>query len=40
MPASRIIWLPSESVSSTHEVFPPYRAMSGVGVGIDPRVPQ
>src|SRR5262245_43806314 len=40
VPQSRMITVPSEALTSTQEVFPPYRAVFGPGAAIDPRVPQ
>src|SRR5215217_2036 len=40
LPASSTSTLPSDSVTSTHEVLPPYRAVCGPGAGIEPRAPQ
>src|SRR5262245_21560056 len=40
VPASRIRVEPSESSSSTHDVFPPKRFISGPGAGTEPRAPQ
>src|SRR5690348_2854979 len=40
VPASRASSEPSERVTPTQEVLPPYRMVSGPGDGIEPRVPQ
>src|SRR5262245_21227694 len=40
VPASMISVEPSESSSSTQEVLPPYRFISGPGAGTEPRAPQ
>src|SRR5438477_9797458 len=40
VPASRIRSDPVLSRTSTQAVLPPYRTVSGPGVGIEPRVPQ
>jgi hypothetical protein len=40
LPASRIRSRPLGLVTLTQDVLPPYRAVRGPGVGIDPRVPQ
>src|ERR1044071_762898 len=40
LPASRMTSLPSAHLTSTQGVFPPYRAVSGPGLGMEPRVPQ
>src|SRR5262245_3728962 len=39
-PQSRTITVASDALTSTQEVFPPYRAVFGPGAAIDPRVPQ
>ena len=39
VPASKMI-LQSPALTSTQEVFPPYRTVEGPGLGIEPRVPQ
>src|SRR5438445_5372635 len=40
VPASRIRSDPVLSRTSTQAVLPPYRTVSGPGVGLEPRVPQ
>ena len=40
VPASRMISQPSSVRSSTQGVLPPYRTVSGPGLGMEPRVPQ
>src|SRR5688572_7884566 len=40
VPQSSTSSVPPSVRTSTHEVLPPYRTVSGPGVGIDPRVPQ
>src|SRR3989304_6980262 len=39
VPASSTSTVPSRPTTPTHEVFPPYRAVSGPGVASEPRVP-
>src|SRR3990167_2931415 len=39
VPASSTRIVPSRPTTPTHEVFPPYRAVSCPGVAIEPRVP-
>src|SRR6478609_3974738 len=39
VPASSTRRVPSSPSTLTHEVFPPYRAISGPGVASEPRVP-
>src|SRR3972149_4772779 len=39
VPASNTSIVPSRPTTPTHEVFPPYRAVSGPGVASEPRVP-
>src|ERR1017187_9974845 len=39
VPASSTSIVPSRPTTPTHEVFPPYRAISGPGVASEPRVP-
>src|SRR5450756_79623 len=39
VPASRTSTVPARPTTPTHEVFPPYRAVSGPGVASEPRVP-
>ena len=40
LPASRMTSLPGTPEMLMQAVLPPYRAVPGPGVGIDPRVPQ
>src|SRR5688572_4185766 len=40
VPQSRTITVPSSIRSSTQDVLPPYFAVFGPGVGIEPLVPQ
>ena len=40
VPASMMIGDPPRGLTSTHEVFPPYRLVVRPGTGIDPRTPQ
>src|SRR3954470_6751867 len=40
LPASRMTSRPSAHRTSTQGVLPPYRAVSGPGLGMEPRVPQ
>src|ERR1035438_1083247 len=39
VPASSTSTVPSRPTTPTHEVLPPYRAISGPGVASEPRVP-
>src|ERR1043165_4967253 len=40
LPASSTTKRPSDPRTSTQGVLPPYRAVKGPGLGIEPRVPQ
>ena len=40
VPASSTTTVPSAARTSTHEVFPPYRAVRAPGLASEPRHPQ